>query len=171
MHDKAPCHRSKMTKEWLEDHEVLELPWPGNSPDLNPAENLWYFTKRRVAAKSPKSLLDLGEAVEDAWDNEIPTDYCLQPMISMPNRLREVIKMNGFIANSKAFQHFFSNFKFNFISTKCVSARKNFILKKIARDAAVYNFSSTNVLGFISRQSLETTASGETTTWTDSEPS
>ena len=40
MHQKAPCHRSKMTKEWLENPEVLELPWSGNSPDLNPIENL-----------------------------------------------------------------------------------------------------------------------------------
>ena len=96
MHDKAPCHRSKMTKQWLEDYEVLELPWPGNSPDSIPIKNFWYFRRGWVPFKSPKSLLDLGEAIKDVRDNEIPTEYCLQLMNSILNRLREVIKNKGF---------------------------------------------------------------------------
>ncbi len=85
-----------MTEERIEDHEVLELPWTGYSPDLDPIENLWYLRKRRVIAKSPKSLLDLGEAIKDVSDNEIPTDYCLQLVYSMPNKLREVSKNEVF---------------------------------------------------------------------------
>ena len=39
-HDMAPPHRAKFTKEFLRKKKVEALPWPGNSPDLNPLENL-----------------------------------------------------------------------------------------------------------------------------------
>lgn len=38
--DSAPCHTAKICKEWFENKGIDLLPWPGNSPDLNPIENL-----------------------------------------------------------------------------------------------------------------------------------
>ncbi|XP_065659021.1 uncharacterized protein LOC136083545 [Hydra vulgaris] len=35
-HDSAPCHKAKTVTKFLEAEKIHVLPWPGNSPDLNP---------------------------------------------------------------------------------------------------------------------------------------
>ena len=51
MHDRAPCHRSKVVLENLWKSKVEVLDWLENSPDLNPIENLWSYIKNKVAEK------------------------------------------------------------------------------------------------------------------------
>ena len=36
MHDRAPCHRSKLVSSFLQENPVKVLDWSGSSPDLNP---------------------------------------------------------------------------------------------------------------------------------------
>ncbi len=38
----APCHTAKVVQEWFEEQNIVfkVLPWPPNSPDLNPIEHL-----------------------------------------------------------------------------------------------------------------------------------
>ncbi|KAJ4428893.1 hypothetical protein ANN_25886 [Periplaneta americana] len=38
--DLAPCHTSRKTTEFFNKKNIQVLPWPGNSPDINPIENL-----------------------------------------------------------------------------------------------------------------------------------
>ena len=59
MQDGAPCHRSKIVSEFLKEKKIKVLEWPGNSPDLNPIENLWEVLKNKVADKQPSSAKDL----------------------------------------------------------------------------------------------------------------
>ena len=40
MQDGAPCDRSKVAKNFLDSNNIDLLEWPGNSPNLNPIENL-----------------------------------------------------------------------------------------------------------------------------------
>ena len=40
LHDGAPSHKSRIITELLEEKGVQVVDWPGNSPDLNPIENI-----------------------------------------------------------------------------------------------------------------------------------
>jgi transposase len=44
-HDLAPCHNSKAVKKFSQENKISMLDWLGNSPDMNPIENLWSILK------------------------------------------------------------------------------------------------------------------------------
>ena len=89
MQDGAPCHRSKLVTNFLKKVKVLD--WPGNSPDLNPIENLWMVMKDKVTEKQLSSLPDLCWAIKEVWVKEISKEYCANLVNSMPQRLAAVI--------------------------------------------------------------------------------
>ena len=62
--DGAPCRRPKVVKNFLNQQRINMLEWPGNSPDLNPIENLWSTIERKVAEQQPSSLLGLQHAIK-----------------------------------------------------------------------------------------------------------
>jgi transposase len=48
LQDGAPCFTSKKVMGFLREKRIAVLDWPGNSPDLNPIENLWSIIKKRL---------------------------------------------------------------------------------------------------------------------------
>jgi len=92
--DSASCHTSKATLSWLKDNEVQLLPWPVNSPDLNPIENIWGLMKKKLKILAPKDQNELTKFVNRAW-YDISQDHCKKLVESMPDRLRDVIKARG----------------------------------------------------------------------------
>ena len=94
-HDGAPCHRAVGVKNLLKDFEVEELgPWPGNSPDLNPIENLWSILKQKVDTRKPTTINGLQDLILQEWTS-IDLNLIRKLVSSMPKRIQEVLKKKG----------------------------------------------------------------------------
>lgn len=94
--DGASVHRKREVLAWLEKKKIPILPWPAQSPDLNPIENLWASVKLRVKQNHPNitSKEKLWEAIETEWENTSKEE--LDHLIcSMPARLKAVLKAKG----------------------------------------------------------------------------
>ncbi|GFX83117.1 transposable element Tcb1 transposase [Trichonephila clavipes] len=59
--DNAPCHRTKVVQKWLKEHAVNRMNWPGQSPDLNLIENLWFKIDYEISKKKPPKKHELIE--------------------------------------------------------------------------------------------------------------
>lgn len=95
-HDGAPAHRSKTVQEWFATNNIQQLAWPGNSPDLNPIENLWAVLKRKVALHRPTCSEHLKQVIRQAWETEIDRELCERLVDSMPDRIQAVLHAKGF---------------------------------------------------------------------------
>lgn len=96
--DNDPKRTARAVKNFVREENINVLPWPSQSPDLNPIENLWSIVKKSVANYKPKNLNELYSIIQTAWNN-IPVEKCQKLVDSMPKRCAEVIKNNGFWTN------------------------------------------------------------------------
>ncbi|GFW55961.1 transposable element Tcb1 transposase [Trichonephila clavipes] len=91
--DKARCHIAASVRAWSEEpqDEFTVFPWPANSPELNPIENLWDHLDRVVRAMDPqtRNLAQLAMGLESAWLN-IPENTFRNLSDSLPARLAVV---------------------------------------------------------------------------------
>lgn len=94
--DSAPCHKARSVMKWFESNDICLLDWPGNSPDLNPIENLWFLIKKRVSERNCSTLDQLKGTIKSVWCTEITRELCQNLVHSMPKRLTSVIKNKGF---------------------------------------------------------------------------
>src|SRR5262249_34894918 len=90
--DNAPIHRAGIVQAWKKSNGLSNLPWPAQSPDLNPIEHLWDELERRVR-KRPHSMSNvqcLKEALVEEW-RKIPSSVCNKLVESMVNRVKAVM--------------------------------------------------------------------------------
>jgi len=94
--DGAPCHTAKKCMNWFRDSNIELLSWPGNSPDLNPIENLWSRLKKAVAEKHPSNKQQLIEAIIQSWYHIITPENLRKLVESMPSRCKAVVAARGY---------------------------------------------------------------------------
>ena len=95
MQDGAPCHTAKSVVTWLKDAGIPYFhDWPGQSPDLNPIENLWAIIKRRLWDYDTSTMDKLQTAIREVWDN-FPSEMLHNLALSLPKRLKACKKKNG----------------------------------------------------------------------------
>ena len=96
MEDGAPCHTAKKTQEWQAKKGIQKLPWPSQSPDMNPIENLWAILDRAVRKnpQKPSSKTELLNMIRSAWA-EIPQEKIAQLINSMPQRTKDLKVVGG----------------------------------------------------------------------------
>ncbi|KAH0607886.1 uncharacterized protein H6S33_001938 [Morchella sextelata] len=98
MEDGASIHRSVVAREARNRLRIQRIPWPAQSPDLNPIENLWWKMKYRINLRTPAITTkpQLIQALQEEWDSDRFTPDDFKRLIeSMPRRVRECIKRKG----------------------------------------------------------------------------
>lgn len=95
--DNAPIHTSRRSTEWKTRNNLTSLPWPAQSPDLNPIEHLWDVLERKIRARNPlpTSKEGLWQVLQEEW-LQIGNDVIQSLADSMPRRVAAVIKSKGY---------------------------------------------------------------------------
>ena len=95
--DNAPYHRARTVREWFRNHGVQHFDdWPGQSPDMNPIENLWAMVGHVIRDRAPTCRSEIIAAIVHAWYRVITLETCQKLVESVPNRLKNTIKSKRF---------------------------------------------------------------------------
>lgn len=92
--DNDPKHTSRKATDFFKKKKITVLPWPPQSPDLNPIEHLWGTLKKIAYRNKSSNLSELKNNVRDAWE-EVGPEVTRRLVESMPSRLKAVIAANG----------------------------------------------------------------------------
>lgn len=92
--DNDPKHRSRLSTHWKTEQGITTLPWPSQSPDANPIENVWSLMKLKLRGKRIPTRAALCRQIRAVW-RSLPTRYAETLVDSMPRRCRAIISNNG----------------------------------------------------------------------------
>jgi transposase len=95
LQDGAPCHTSRKVMAFLKQNNISVMDWPGNSPDLNPIENLWSILKAKLKRNHQiTSLPLLIQAIKQEW-NSLPRAMMMKLAHFMPKRIKLCMANGG----------------------------------------------------------------------------
>lgn len=97
MQDGAPCHTSKITQKWLEEHLNFwpKEVWPPSSPDLNPLDfSIWAKVQAQSCKQQHPNLGKLKSSVFRAWAGLDP-DFIIHTCHQFCSRIEKVRAAEG----------------------------------------------------------------------------
>ena len=94
LQDRARIHTSKMTSRFFSTVGVRSALLPATSPDCNPIENAFGLLKSQMQRRPTRTVEELKSEVRAAW-RRLRSSYLKKLAMSVPRRLRQVIKCNG----------------------------------------------------------------------------
>ncbi|KAK6021657.1 hypothetical protein OSTOST_12665 [Ostertagia ostertagi] len=92
--DNAPPHKSRFTIDKLTEWGIETVPWPAESPDLNPIELVWGNMKTYVRKQGVRKLDDLKAAILNFWKTLTP-DVCSKYVSGIRGKMRRVVQQRG----------------------------------------------------------------------------
>ena len=96
--DNDPKHTAKTVKKFVTEKVPEALPWPSQSPDINPIENLFGWLKQELLKRSPSTIRELKMELETIWENISP-EFLKPYWDSMVRRCKMVIENEGYSIN------------------------------------------------------------------------
>ena len=93
--DNDPKHTANATKQYMIDNQIPILPWPSQSPDLNPIENLWSILDYKLRNRRPQNQQQLFEALTEGW-NSLDRELLTNLADSMPRRIQAVLEKRDY---------------------------------------------------------------------------
>jgi hypothetical protein len=93
--DNDPKHTANSVKAYFTIKGREPLPWPVQSPDWNPIENLWSILNPRIQERKCKSPEELFQVIKTAWES-MPVETLSNLVDSMPRRVHAVVYSKGY---------------------------------------------------------------------------
>ncbi|KAI4465141.1 transposable element-related [Holotrichia oblita] len=98
--DNSPINTGRPVRDWMENNpDIILIPWPAKSPDLNVIEYLWALMTRNwneEITNNARTVDNLTRNVCNVWERLRARNYCQRLVNSMTDRLRACIDSNGY---------------------------------------------------------------------------
>lgn len=94
--DRAPCHTARSVNRWFAKKGLRILPWPGNSPDMNPIETLWDVLKNEIHEVPITNKTQLIDRLNHVWLHSGKIrNLCSKLINGMPKRVKDMFVAKG----------------------------------------------------------------------------